>query len=147
MAKFESEGYCPHNCFSHYARKSDNTDKVLAILGSRTAYMVYDEGTCAYNCDPYVVDALLGSTGTTGIEIATAIHVLTPICDYPNTKVKLSCFDMLNPTAIPGVYFKDDHWEVCNDKAANTFLFEDDRFLAVIVKVDEEKLQLYFWKK
>ena len=149
MAKYENEGYCPNNCFTQYDKEgSETAERSLTILGSRTAYMVYDEGVCAYDTIPYVVDAILGAAGTLGIEFATAIRVLIPVCNYPNDEFKLSCFDILNPTAIPNVFFNqnEDHWEV-SDNQENTFLFEDSRFLAVIVKVDEQKLQLYFWKK
>lgn len=148
MARFETEGYCPHNAFSQcVANATVQSQRALDILGSRTAFMVYDKGSCTYNGVAYVVDAICGATGTMGIEIATAIKVLDPVCDYPEKGLKLSCFDMINPTAIPGIIQKSDNgWCVKGEASQTTFLFEDERFLAVIVETDEE-LQLYFWKK
>ena len=148
MARFETEGYCPHNAFSQcVANATVQSQRALDILGSRTAFMVYDKGSCTYNGVAYVVDAICGATSTMGIEIATAIKVLDPVCNYPEKGLKLSCFDMINPTAIPGIIQKSDNgWCVKGEASQTTFLFEDERFLAVIVETDEE-LQLYFWKK
>ena len=154
MAKYENLGYCPNNSFFQFKDNSIideaenvNAERALTILGPRTAFMVYDKGDCTYNGYPYVVDAICGATGTMGIEIATAIKVLDPICEYPDKGLKLSCYDMINPCKIPGISRDSDNdsWKVV-DGMENTFVFEDERFLAVVVKTDEE-LELYFWKK
>ena len=148
MAKYEDLGFCPHNSFTHYMMEhegSANANRALSILGPRIAFMVYDKGVCTYNGDPYVVDAICGATDTTGIEIATAIKILDPICEYPDKGLKLSCYDTISPYQIPGIRSNGDKWTLPADDD-NSFLFEDERYLNVIVK-DEEEILLYFWKK
>lgn len=147
MAMFEKEGYCPSSAFLHYGetyRTSSHWERTEEILGDRIDYMVYTEGGNSYK-GGFIVDALKGNDGTLGIEVATALKIFIPTCEYSKTGKKILCTDVINPSAIPGVIFKEEKW-ICLNPDTTTFLSEDSRYL-ISIQNHEELVRVYIFKK
>lgn len=152
MAMYEDKGYCPNNAFLHYGMNGSNEvsalwEKTKSILGDRTGYMVYSEAGCNYQ-ESYIVDALEGAKGTLGVEVATALKQLIPVCKYAEEGRMIICTDLINPYQIPakiGEY--DGKWSLCiDDDPVKTLLFEDERYL-VAIQDEGEAVHIYLFKK
>lgn len=148
MAMFENLGFCPSNSFTRY--EMEMGDKVpmfwkrtQQLLGDRILYMVYTPAGNHYNGWCHVVECLVGATATLGIEVATKLETLIPECEYAETGRKILVTDVIHPFQIPGIGQKaDGHFFGADD----TFIREDERYVAV-VKEEGEDVHLYFFKK
>ena len=150
MAMYEREGYCPNNAFLHYGmngKAGEMWEKTESILGDRTGYMVYSEAGCNYH-ECYVVDALEGAEGTLGIEVATALKKLIPVCEYAKIGKKILCTDLINPYQIPAkIGEADGKWVLCmSEDPTKTLLFQDERYL-IAIQDEGEAVHLYIFRK
>lgn len=156
MAKYEKEGYCPNNAFFDYEIKKANEisqfwKETKSTLGDRIGYMVYpDAGNSTSNDYCYIVDALEGAKGTLGLQVAIALKIFIPFCNYAQEiGCPICCKDVLNPYQIPLEIYEDNgEWffkeEDCNNN--NVTLLEDERYLIAIMNNDS-KVWIYLYKK
>lgn len=146
---FENDGYCPSSAFLHYGetyKVSPLWGKTEEILGDRIDYMVYTKGGYSYK-GGFIVDALKGGDETLGIEVATALKIFIPSCEYGDTGKKILCTDVINPAIIPAAIVEKDGKWICLDGAViTTFVFEDSRYLIAIQNLEEE-VRVYIFKK
>lgn len=151
MAMYENEGFCPNNSFLHYQMEKKEDVPVIwertrEILGDRTGYMVYTEAGCSYYGWCYVVDCLVGSTSTLGVEVACKLETMIPNCKYAETGRKILVTDVINPFQIPGLnrgYVNNAEKFVGSDKL---YVLEDKRYVVGITD-EGEAVHLYFFKK
>ncbi len=130
MAKYDYMGYCPEDAFIRRTMQEVPapvlSNRVLEILGARTASMVYDGDVAP--CDGgYIVNALLEATDTFGVEVATCISVLDP---DPVLGRIILLRDCLNPFRLP----------------TEGFRFRDSRYIVVIQK-RELGLEIFVCKR
>ena len=146
MAMFENLGFCPSNSFTKYEMEKEISEfwkRTQELLGDRIAYMVYTPAGCNYHGYAYVVDALVGTTTTLGIEVATKLESLIPECKYAEKGRKILVTDVINPFQIPGIVGRVDGTFV---SCKEVFVREDERYV-VAVKEEGEDVHLYFFKK
>lgn len=125
---------------------SSYAQRALEILGIRVDSLFYYSDNYSFAGIPYIVEAIFGSTDTTGIEIATTLRVLASIYDKD---VKIFCRDLINPYQVTDVYLKEDgKWDILKDNPnrGNTFFFEDETFLTIVQKGPNE-IFVALWKK
>lgn len=154
MAMFENEGFCPNNSFLHCAIQygdniPENYQRTHELLGARPGYMVYTPGGVSYYGWPYVCDALIGATGTFGIEVACYLQTMIPTCVYAETGRKIWVTDLINPFAIPYIgrgYDRDGHERLMTSDESKMKIFEDDRYVCGITEEGDD-VHMYFFKK
>lgn len=152
MAMYENRGFCPHNSFLHYNMNGNEVNPLWEttgkILGDRPGYMVYDKAMNAYKGECYIVDAMMGGTGTLGLEIACALRSMIPVCKYSETGRPIVCADLLNPYQIPAAIGQlEDEWKLCEgEDPAKTVLVQDDRYL-VAIQDDGNEVKVYLFKQ
>ena len=147
MAMYEKEGYCPNNEFVHYPMENGPVpvlwDRTREILGDRTGYMVYTEAGNSYYGSSYVVDCLVGSTTTLGVEVACKLRDLIQKCVYAETGRKILVTDVINPFQMPGLSGNIDTGFIGSDKL---FVLEDNRYVVGITD-EEDAVHMYLFKK
>lgn len=148
MAMYENLGFCPNNSFLQYCMEKGEKVPALwkrtsEILGDRMGYMVYTKNGCNYYGWCHVVDCLVGSTTTLGVEVACKLKALIPNCKYSETGRKILVTDVINPYQIPDIRCTGSNNFVGSDKVE---VLEDDRYVVGITD-EGEQVHLYFFKK
>lgn len=153
MAMYENVGFCPNNSFLHCAMEyGENIPKGYArtreLLGDRPGYMVYTDGGVSYYGYPYVCDCLIGATGTMGIEIATYLQTLIPVCEYAKTGRMILCTDVINPSCIPNIRrgYDANNQEIYVSIDSSMKVFEDERYVCAITD-EGDAVHMYFFRK
>lgn len=147
MAMYENEGFCPNNSFLRYQLENyENVpefwERTREILGDRTGYMVYTENGCSNNDWCYVVDCLVGSTTTLGVEVACKLEAMIPDCVYGKTGRKILVTDVISHFQIPGLNRKAEKFSGSD----HMYVLEDNRYVVGITE-EGEAVHLYFFKK
>lgn len=148
MAMYENQGYCPNNSFGfEKIPAGDGWEEVKEVLGARTGYMVYPNGSNNYaGC--YIVP-MLKEGDTVARKVAYKLQAFIPECIYAKKGKKIACYDVINPYQIPiaiGVngYSK---WVLCQGLSeADNFIAENDNYL-VAMKNEPEQVQIFIYKK
>lgn len=157
MAMYEDKGYCPSNAFLQRAAMGENIsphwEETEKLLGDRIGYMVYDKEGNVSPGECYIVDALMGATGTLGIQIASALKQIIPSCTYAQQGCPIVCTDLLNPHQIlVKARETEGKWrclstkqKTCSGQEA-TSLYEDERYL-VAIQEGEGEVHIYLYKR
>jgi len=149
MAMYEDRGYCPYNELIKYDINEKVSEKwkiTKNLLGDRLGYMVYPNAGYSYK-GAYVVDALKLTDSILGIQVASTIQSFIPRCEYAKIGLPIICTDVLNPYQIPVNIKENDKGEWFLDcKEDTTILYQDERYLVVVDKKEQE-VYMYFYKK
>lgn len=157
MAMYEDRGYCPNNDFwqreTNENNISRNWEETERLLGDRIDYMVYSPGGYEHKGECYIVDALMGATGTLGIQIAAALKQLIPTCIRNEQGCPIVCTDLINPSQIlVKASEKNGKWSclsterrTCSGQEAAS-LYEDERYL-VFIQEAEGEVHIHLYKK
>lgn len=157
MAMYKNRGYCPNNAFwqreANEGYISPHWEETEQLLGDRIGYMVYSEDGYKHEDECYIVDALMGATGTLGIQIASVLKQLIPTCVYAKRGCPIVCTDIIVPQQIlknaneeNGKWrcLRTDRKTCCGQEAVS--LYEDERYLVAIKEVEGE-VHIYLYKK
>lgn len=129
MAKYENEGFCPNNSFNFYeGEKSSKAQEIMKGLGSRPAFMVYDENGTLYQ-PTSIVDVILGGDGFLGEQVMRVLSELIPKCEYPSIGKKILIKDVLSRHTL-----------------TQERIFADERYF-IGVEEREDVVTLYIYKK
>lgn len=157
MAMYVNRGYCPNDAFWQYEAHSENIsphwEKTEQLLGDRIGYMVYSENGYKHKGECYIVDALMGATGTLGIQIAAVLKQLIPTCIYSKQGCPIVCTDVINPNQILAKgNAESGKWryliterKTCSGQEAQG-LYEDERYF-VLIQEHEGEVHIYLCKK
>lgn len=97
MAKYEQLGYCPHNSFMRFTKKSRAQKTVEGLLGKRSVYMVYDKVDHYWEPSDKdsIVNALYGGSAILGIQVATYLDTVAP--EPLEENLMIVVHDIINP--------------------------------------------------
>lgn len=119
MAMYESRGFCPRNGFIQEEMRGNTSyfwNRTRDLLGDRIGYMVYDSEPKG-NEHGYLVDAIMHTTGTLGIEVAAALKTMIPECKYAEIgrPIILKDIDGVPESDVDGVIFEDFRYVIVLD--------------------------------
>ena len=146
---FRNLGNILPEIFQEYQQKNSTRipaiwKETYKILGNRIKFMIYENYEYCYNGWPNVVECLIGAKSTIGVEIAEKLSLL--ISNYNTNDEKIYIKDVVNPLAIPNIRFESTNTGNKLICPTDMYIFEDERFLAVMRKKGK-KILLYFYKK
>lgn len=157
MAMNKDKGYCPNDAFGQRVKQKKNLspywEETMELLGDRKSYMVYPKDGNTLFGEGYIVDALLGATGTLGIQIASALKQLIPTCISAKKGCPIVCTDIINPNQLLSKARQEKgRWtcigterKACSGQEAASF-YEDERY-CVIVQEGEGEVRIYLYRK
>lgn len=171
MAIFESGGYGLRTMFvtseiAYGLNISEHWYRIKKLLGDRVDCMIYqgkkEKGRLL---NGYITDVFAGSKNSTlGIEVASSLRTMFPISIYGKVGKPIIVTDHPDTSQVPDFIFYDEadsEWKVKNNpnelnifikckivkvKADNIAVFEDERYLVVLVD-DDETIQMKIYKK
>lgn len=141
---------------------SPRWNEAQKLLGSRVMWMQYEntpqnEG----NFEGYIFDALACAKGTLGIQVASALRVMLPICNSNQLGRPIYIFDHTTLTEVPNfVSNETGKWEVKSENgslnpkmfirghtiAPEVGVFEDEKYMICLID-DGSDVKLHIYKK
>lgn len=141
---------------------SPRWEEVQKLLGNRVIWMQYETlPQNVGNFEGYIFDALACTKGTLGIQVASALRVMIPICRSSHLGRPILIFDHTTLSEVPSFISKEiGQWEVKSD--GNTLepklfvrghtispeigVFEDERYMIYLID-DGCKVEMHIYKK
>lgn len=164
MAMYEQRGYCPaHSIFLYKLenrnRVSELWERTWEVLGDRISFMVYSNHGAAVG-GGYILEVLMGEEGTLGLEVATALSMLMPTCNYKAKEgrpIVITDYPDLSKLIFSISEENGKHYTTQSEillptpdrhcmRRASICSFEDKRFLVILID-DQKEILMRIHKK